>query len=51
MVAVLGVVTAYANIEAEVAKLLVAGGWADEMWVASMVVWVEVVCRPGVELD
>lgn len=39
MVAVLGVVIAYANIEAEVAKLLlVAGGWADEMWVASMVV-------------
>jgi len=39
VVAALGGVTAYTNIEAEVAKwLLVAGGWTDEQWVTSMVV-------------
>jgi phage shock protein PspC (stress-responsive transcriptional regulator) len=39
VVAVLGGVAAYANIEAEVAKLLlVVGEQADEQWAASMVV-------------
>ena len=48
----LGVVVAYANIEAEVAKLLlVVVGWAGELWVASMVVYDEAVCEPGVGLN